>query len=81
MPDRAAGVGLAKCRDHPLTNDSETVGLIPDFYAELRKTSSPPRTLARVQRAWLEKLRAEKGVAEACRLAGPFILSFQGRLE
>jgi CHAT domain-containing protein/Tfp pilus assembly protein PilF len=62
-------------------DDSETVGLIPDFYAELRKTSSPPRALARVQRAWFEKLRAEKGVAEACRLAGPFILSFQGRLE
>jgi hypothetical protein len=31
-----------------------------------------------VQRNWLLKLRAEKGLAQAVNLAGPFIMSSQG---
>jgi CHAT domain-containing protein len=59
-------------------DDEETVGLIRDFYLEVKNTQSPSSALALVQRNWLQKLRIEKGVAAACRLAGPFILSFQG---
>jgi hypothetical protein len=31
-----------------------------------------------VQRNWLVKLRAEQGLAQAVKLAGPFIMSSQG---
>ncbi len=62
-------------------DDEETVGLMPEFYAEMQKTRSAALALARVQRSWLQKLRKEKGIAEACRIAGPFILSFQGKPE
>jgi hypothetical protein len=34
---------------------------------------------AEVQRTWLVKLRAEKGLAQAVNLAGPFIMSSQGK--
>ncbi|HXJ74620.1 MAG TPA: CHAT domain-containing protein, partial [Candidatus Dormibacteraeota bacterium] len=60
-------------------DDQQTTSFIPEFYARAHRTGSPSRALAEVQRAWLQRLRREKGVAEACRVAGPFILSFQGR--
>jgi hypothetical protein len=34
---------------------------------------------AEVQRNWLRKLRTEKGLAQAVNLAGPFIMSSQGK--
>jgi hypothetical protein len=37
----------------------------------------PPST--EVQRKWLVKLRTEKGLAQAVNLAGPFIMSSQGK--
>jgi len=58
-------------------DDQETVGFMRDFYAQLKNTS-PSAALAQVQRTWLKRLRLEKGVATACGVAGPFILSFQG---
>ena len=48
------------------------------FYAQWKASHSPSSALAEVQRNWLKKLRREKGIAEACAIAGPFILSFQG---
>lgn len=60
-------------------DDEKTVPLMTDFYAAAHKSSNAALALAEVQRKWLAKLRAEKGVAEACRTAGPFILSHQGR--
>ena len=38
-----------------------------------------PEALAEVQRNWLVKLRAAKGLAQAVSLAGPFIMSSQGK--
>ena len=35
--------------------------------------------LADTQRDWLVKLRKDKGLAEAVTLAGPFIMSSQGK--
>jgi hypothetical protein len=61
-------------------DDAKTVGLIYDFYTEGAKKESFAFALARVQRRWLQRLSREYGVAEACRLAGPYILSFQGKL-
>jgi CHAT domain-containing protein/tetratricopeptide (TPR) repeat protein len=59
-------------------DDEQTLTMMPAFYLEMHRTSLPAEALARVQREWLGRLRREKGVAEACRIAGPFILSFQG---
>jgi len=61
--------------------DGATAGLMLDFYDDAQKTRNPSRALAQVQRSWFQRLRAEKGIADACRIAGPFILSFQGKSE
>jgi len=42
-------------------------------------TGNAPEALAEVQRNWLVKLRTEKGLAQAVNLAGPFIMSSQGK--
>lgn len=60
-------------------DDGTTSGLMFDFYAGLHRGA--PQALVEAQRKWLQKLRAEKGIGESCRIAGPFILSFQGRLN
>jgi CHAT domain-containing protein len=60
-------------------DDERTRDLISDFYTQLEICASPANALADVQRKWLKRLRAEGGIAEACRIAGPFILSFQGK--
>ena len=44
-----------------------------------RYGSLVPEALAEVQRNWLVKLRSEKGLAQAVNLAGPFIMSSQGK--
>ena len=59
--------------------DEKTAGFMPEFYAAAHRTGRTAQALAEVQRAWLKKLRVENGIAAACRIAGPFILSFQGR--
>lgn len=59
--------------------DDRTTGqIMVDFYDLAFTTGDAPRALAEVQRNWLVKLRDEKGVLEAVRLAGPFIMSSQG---
>ena len=50
-----------------------------DFYEAAHATGNAPEALAKVQRDWLIKLRKEQGVANAVNLAGPFIVSSQGK--
>ena len=58
--------------------DEETAKLMMDLYAAVQKSGQPLGALAEVQRDWLAKLRQERGLAAAVKVAGPFILSFQG---
>lgn len=60
--------------------DDPTAGFMVDFYRGLERAPDPPRVLARVQRAWLRRLHRERGVHDAVRTAGPFVLTFQGAL-
>ena len=60
-------------------SDETTVEIMSDFYEAAHNTGNAPEALAEVQRNWLVKLRAEKGLAQAVDLAGPFIMSFQGK--
>jgi CHAT domain-containing protein len=61
--------------------DEETVKLMVDFYAAARKSGNAPQALSEVQRDWLVKLRKERGLADAVRLAGPFIMTSQGPVK
>ena len=61
--------------------DKETAQFMVDFYEAAHKTGNAPKALADVQRDWLVRLRKERGLAEAVRLAGPFIMTSQGRLK
>jgi tetratricopeptide (TPR) repeat protein len=60
-------------------SDQTTVQIMLDFYDTAEKTKNAPQALAEVQRDWLVKLRKEHGLLEAVRLAGPFIMSSQGK--
>jgi tetratricopeptide (TPR) repeat protein len=60
-------------------SDETTVQIMTDFYDAARKTANPPQALAEVQLDWLLKIRKEHGLAQAVRLAGPFIMSSQGK--
>jgi CHAT domain-containing protein len=62
-------------------DDEATAGFMPEFYAAAHRTGETVHALAKVQRTWLKRLRVEKGTAAACKVAGPFILSFQGKPE
>ena len=59
-------------------SDETTVQVMFDFYVRAFKTGNAPQALAEVQRDWLIKLRKDKGLLEAVRLAGPFIMNSQG---
>jgi TPR repeat protein/CHAT domain-containing protein len=61
-------------------SDEFTVQIMRDFYEAAHTNDNAPAALAKVQRDWLVKLRSEQGLASAVNLAGPFIMSFQGRL-
>jgi hypothetical protein len=50
-----------------------------DFYDATFESGDAPQALADTQRDWLVKLRKEKGLLAAVRLAGPFIMSSQGK--
>ena len=50
-----------------------------DFYEVADKTHNAPEALAEVQRDWLIKLRKERGLLPAVKLAGPFIMSSHGK--
>jgi len=60
-------------------SDEVTVQIMSDFYDAAHESGNAPQALAKVQREWLVKLRTEKGLAQAVNLAGPFIMSSQGR--
>ena len=60
-------------------SDEVTVQIMSDFYDAAHKIGNAPEALAEVQRKWLLKLRTEKGLAQAVNLAGPFIMSSQGK--
>ncbi len=60
-------------------SDEVTVQIMSDFYEAAHKSGNAPEALAEVQRIWLLKLRTEKGLAQAVNLAGPFIMSSQGK--
>jgi CHAT domain-containing protein len=59
--------------------DKFTAQFMVEFYRAAHDTHNAPLALATVQRDWLVKLRKEKGLAAAVRLAGPFILTFNGK--
>jgi CHAT domain-containing protein len=60
-------------------NDQMTVEIMLGFYNAAEKTRNAPQALADVQRDWLVKLRKERDLLDAVRLAGPFIMSSQGK--
>src|SRR5246500_4481380 len=60
-------------------SDEITVQIMLDFYDAAFKTGNASRALADTQRNWLVKLRKERGLQNAVRLAGPFIMSSQGK--
>jgi len=51
--------------------DEETSKFMLDFYDAAHQSGNAPKALAEVQRDWLVKLRKERSLAEAVRLAGP----------
>ena len=59
-------------------SDSWTVEMMKAFYERAMKTKDAPGALASVQREFLQKLRQEKNPIIAARLAGPFVMTFQG---
>jgi tetratricopeptide (TPR) repeat protein len=60
-------------------SDETTVQIMLDFYDAAFKNGNAPQALADTQRDWLVKLRKERGLLQAVRLAGPFIMSSQGK--
>jgi CHAT domain-containing protein len=60
-------------------SDETTVQIMLDFYDAALKSGDAPQALADAQRDWLVKLRKERGLLDAVRLAGPFIMSSQGK--
>jgi CHAT domain-containing protein/tetratricopeptide (TPR) repeat protein len=74
------GFALAGARNLLLTlwpvGDGETVDFMRAFYRQALESRHAPSALARVQRDHLVKLRRERGLALATRIAGPFILNY-----
>ena len=60
-------------------SDQTTVQIMLDFYDAAFKSGNAPQALADTERDWLVKLRKERGLLDAVRLAGPFIMSSQGK--
>ena len=75
-------------------SDKVTVQIMSDFYEAAHHSGNAPEVLAEVQREWLVQLRDGKGpkfdkvkdaikgrggLAQAVNLAGPFIMSSQGK--
>lgn len=58
-------------------SDTFTVNFMTDFYAAAIESADAPDALAKVQMKWLLQLRKENGLADAVRLAGPFVLNTQ----
>ena len=62
----------------PISDDT-TVQMMMDFYSDALRSKDAAQSLARTQRDWLVRLRKENGLLAAVRLAGPFIMSSQGK--
>ncbi len=60
-------------------SDETTVQIMLEFYQSAFANKDAPESLIGVQRKWLVKLRQEKGLLSAVNLAGPFIMSSQGK--
>jgi CHAT domain-containing protein len=60
-------------------SDETTVQIMLNFYDAAFKSGNAPQALADTQRDWLVKIRKERGLLEAVRLVGPFIMSSQGK--
>jgi len=59
-------------------SDSFTKDFMISFYEEALETRNAPKALAKVQKEWLIKLREERNISQAVKLAGPFVLTFRG---
>ena len=53
--------------------------LMKAFYDRAMLTKNAPDALADVQREFLQKLKKQHSIVYAARLAGPFVMSFQGK--
>ena len=62
-------------------SDSFTKDFMVSFYEEALETGNAPKALAKVQKEWLIKLREERNISQAVKLAGPFVLTFRGNPE
>ena len=61
-------------------DDSFTKDFIVSWQRSL-KTGNAPKAMAKVQKEWLIKLREERSISQAVKLAGPFVLTFRGNPE
>ena len=61
-------------------NDATTADFMKDFYRRALASDDAPRALADTQRDWLVKLRKEKGLLSAVRVAGPVVMATTGKL-
>jgi CHAT domain-containing protein/tetratricopeptide (TPR) repeat protein len=62
-------------------SDSFTKDFMVSFYKEALESGNAPKAMAKVQREWLVKLREERSISQAVKLAGPFVLTFRGNPE
>jgi CHAT domain-containing protein/tetratricopeptide (TPR) repeat protein len=62
-------------------SDSFTKDFMVSFYKEALESGNAPKAMAKVQKEWLVKLREEKSISQAVKLAGPFVLTFRGNPE
>ena len=60
-------------------SDKWSVEIMKAFYEKAMVSGDAPQAMADVQAEWLSRLRKEKGVLIAARIAGPFVLSTRGR--
>ena len=60
-------------------SDESTVRMMSDFYVSAHNSGNAPEALAEVQRGWLVTLRQRDGLTKAVSIAGPFIMSSQGK--
>ena len=62
-------------------DDQFTMDFMVSFYKEALDSGNAPKAMAKVQREWLVKLREERSISQAVKLAGPFVLTFRGNPE
>ena len=60
-------------------SDKWSVDIMKAFYEKAMVGGDAPQAMADVQAEWLGRLRKEKGVLIAARIAGPFVMSTRGR--